>query len=118
MHHLLVPCAVADEVHVLSRLLLGPFLFPDGVALVVHGIDGRDVYAFCGTDVGEDRSLGYEVSDHDETSASYVERAEESPLDPVGEFSDAPFVSAELVVVEVVDDDVVRSRLALAETTW
>ena len=67
------------------------------------------MHALCGTDVGQDGCLGYEVSDHEEAATSYIECTEESLLDPVGEFLYTAFVAAELIIIEVIDDNIVRS---------
>ena len=39
VHHLLLPGPVAHEVGILLSLLLGPFLFPYRIALVIHRAD-------------------------------------------------------------------------------
>ena len=74
--------------------------------------------ALCGAYIRQDRSLGDEVADHEEAATSYIQRTEKCLLHPVGEFADTPLVTAKFVVVEVVDDNVVRTRLTLTETTW
>ena len=117
MHHLLVPSAVAYELHVLASLFLGPLLFPYGVALAVNGINGRDMNALCGAYIRQDRSLRDEVAHHEETATSYIQRTEKCLLHPICKLMDTPLVTAEFVVVEVVDDDIVRTRLTLTETT-
>lgn len=43
---------------------------------------------------------------------------EEGLLHPVREIMHALLVAAELIVVEVVDDDVVRAALAVAQASW
>lgn len=74
--------------------------------------------ALCSAYIRQDGSLGDEVADHEEAATSYIQSTEKCLFHPVGEFADTPLVTAKFVVVEVVDDNVVRTRLTLTETTW
>ncbi len=116
VHHLFFPSAVSYECAVCFGFLPRPFIRPDGVAVGGDCFDDGDEYAFGSGDISEDGSFGDKVSDHDEASASYIECAEESFFDPVGHFADAPFVAAEFIVVEVVDNDIVGSCFAVSES--
>ena len=61
--------------------------------------------------------LGKAITDHKEAPTADIQGAEECLLDPVGSLPDTLFIVAHLVVVEVVDDDVVRALFLLLEST-
>ena len=82
----------------------------------VEDVDAAEAYAFGLGNVCQDAGLADEVADHDEAAAAAVEGSEEGFFDPVGEVLDAGGVLAELVVVEIVDDDVVGAVGAVAQT--
>ena len=56
------------------------------------------------------------VPDHDKASALRPERAEQGFFHPFGCLADAAVVLAQFVVVEVVDNNVVRSPVPVPET--
>ena len=66
--------------------------------------------------VGQYRVLTDEVAHHDEAAASHVEGTEQCLLDPIREFPDTPLITAEFVVIQVIDDDIVRSCFTLTQT--
>ena len=75
------------------------------------------MYPFGGGNVGKHRVFGDKVSDHDEAASAYVECSEQSLLHPVGEFLYALFVAAEFVIIKVIDDDIVRTGLTVAQAS-
>ena len=117
VHHLLLPRPVSHEVPVFLSLPPRPLLPPDGVAVAVDGLYLREDHAPRPGDVVQDGVLADEVPDHYEAPAPHVEGAEEGLLDPVGHLADPALVAAELVVVEVVDDDVVGPGLPVPESS-
>lgn len=116
VHVLFLEGAVALELFDLAHFVACPLGCPRDVAVAVEDVDAADADVLDGAHGGKHAGLADEVADHDEATAASVERAEEGFLDPVGELADARGVLAELVVVEVVDDDVVGARGAVAQT--
>ena len=62
------------------------------------------------------RIFGNKVAHHDEAAAAAVKSPEQSGADPVEQFRDAGATFDQLVVVEVVNNDVVRAVGAVAQT--
>ena len=117
VHHLLLPGPVAHEVGILLSLLFGPFLFPYRIALIIHRADLRDMDPTGGSYVGQYRVLADEVAHHDEAATSHIQGTEQCLLDPIGEFPDTPLITAEFIVIEVIDNDVVGSCFTFTQTT-
>lgn len=76
------------------------------------------MYAVGGCYVSEYGVFSYEVADHDKSPSSPVECSEQCFFHPVGESCDACGAFAQFVVVEVVDDDIVGSVGAVAQSAW
>ena len=118
VHHLFLPCPVSHEVAVFLRLLLRPLLLPYRIAVTVNRFDFRHIYSFGSCNVGQHGGLGNEVSYHDEASAPHIQRAKKCLLHPIGKVFDTFLVAAKLVVIEVVDDYVIRACLTFAQAAW
>ena len=114
VHHLLLPCAVAHEVAVSLCLRFRPLLLPHWFAVSVHRLYLGEKHALCARDVVEHRVLADKVAHHDEASTTHIERTEERLLHPVRKVMHQLLVAAQLVIVQVVDDDVVRTSLTVA----
>ena len=117
VHHLALPRGIAHKVGIGFGLGLRPFVSPYGVAVVVYGIDLGDLHTGYIGDVLQHHVLGKAITDHEEAATADIQGAEERLLDPVGSLPDTLLVVAHLIVVEVVDDDVVRALLLLLEST-
>ena len=118
VHHLLVPGAIADKISVCLGFLTGPLLLPDRIPVLIHSLDLRHIYAACGAHIGQDGTFGYKVAYHYKAAATDIQGAEKSLLDPIGQILHALFISAQLVIVKVIDHDIVRARLAVTQTAW
>ena len=116
VHHLLLPGAVAHEPGGRFGLLLGPLLLPDRLPVGIYGAHLRDVHARRVDDVLQHAGFGDEVAHHDEAATAGVEGAKQCLLDPCGEVCHAGLVAAELVIVEVIDNDVVGPALLVAQS--
>ena len=117
MHHLLIPIPVTNEFPVSIYLLPCPFLLPCRFSVLIYGIHLTQENTFGIGDVIEYGVLGNQVADHDETAAAYIERTEEGRLYPGCKFTNSFFVLAELIVIKVIDDDVIRAGFPITETS-
>ena len=117
VHHLLLPGTVAHKSSCLFCLLLGPLLFPYGFAVFVHSLDFGHIHALCGCNVRQHRVLGYEVSHHNEATTTHIKRTEQGFFHPIGQIVNTLLVAAKLIIIQVIDNDVVRSCLLVPQAT-
>ena len=117
VHHLALPRGIAHKVGIGFGLGLRPFVSPDGGSVAVDGVDLGDLHTGYIGDILQHHVLGKAITDHEEAATADIQGAEERLLDPVGSLTDTLLIVAHLVVVEVVDDDVVRALLLLLEST-
>ena len=117
VHHLLFPCPVTDKILVCLCLFLSPFFSPYRVPVAVNSLYLGHMNTFGSGNIGKHRVFGDKVADHDKTATANVERTEQSLLHPIGQILYTLFIPAYLVIVQVVDDNIIRASLAVTETT-
>ena len=117
VHHLLLPGAISHKCCSFFCLLFGPFLFPYRLTVLIHSFNLGHIHTLGGCDVCQYGVLGYEVTHHNEATATYVKSTEQGFFHPIGKVFYSLLVTAKLIIIQVVNHDVVRSCLLVSQTT-
>ena len=118
VHHFFVPGTEPHKVGVCLSLFLCPFLTPDRFTISINRHNLRQKHTLGMCQVIENRCLGNEVAHHNEATTTHVKRTEKGFFHPVGKVMHTLLITAKLIIVKVINDNVVWTCLTITQTTW
>ena len=75
------------------------------------------MHPFCLGEIGQHRVFRNEVPDHDKASPAHIQCTKKGFFYPVCNVMHPFLIAAQFVVIQVIDDDVVRTCFPVAQTT-